>query len=339
MTGTSQRRAAALLEVLGISLAGPVLMVGLRRLLGVSLTNPLDHLTAHATNDELVTATSQLLALLLFQYCGYFFLAAPLNWWYRRRKPGHYGLTRAGRSWKFLLLAGIGTAACCEWLVVGLTLANSIHPSATVAWRQAFMEMSWQRWQFWLFSGVLGWAGAPFFEELFFRGYCQRRLAEDWGDGPAILGAACLFTFQHSQYFRADAYNMGIVAGLLFSAVGFGVVFAWTRSLIPAMIAHAVFDLPMSTIWQAVLLAGLIIGAALVWRRAVPILKQVFSTGSTGAALTLAIVGAAYAILNSLDKLIVYLVAAAFAMVVIAVVLEARDRGQNRAAKAIAARS
>jgi hypothetical protein len=155
MVGRSQRRAAALLEVLGIYLAGPVMMIGIRRLLGVSLTNPLNHLSAHATDSELVTASRQLLALLLFQNSGYFLLAAPLNWWYRRRRPADCGLTKAGQTWKMLLLAGLAAAAFWEWPVVSLTLANSIHPSPTVPWRHALMDMSMLRWQYWLFTAVL----------------------------------------------------------------------------------------------------------------------------------------------------------------------------------------
>jgi membrane protease YdiL (CAAX protease family) len=335
----SQRRAAALLEVLGIYLAGPVMMIGLRRVLGVSLTNPLNHLTAHATGAELVIASRQLFALLLFQNSGYFLLAAPLNWWYRRRRPSDYGLTKAGHTWKVLILAGLAAAAFWEWPVVSVALANSFHPSPTVPWRQALMDMSMWRWQYWLFTGVLSWAGALFFEELFFRGYCQRRLAEDWGDGPAILGAACLFTFGHSQYFRTDPYNASMLAGLLLSAIGFGLVFAWTRSLIPSMIAHAVFDIPLSTAWQSVLLAGLVIGALMVWRRALPIIKQAFSTGNVATLAALGIAGACYAALTSLDQVIVYLVGAAYAMLGLAVVLEIKDRLQDRAVSSVAARA
>ena len=337
MVGKSQRRAAACLEVLGIYLAGPVMMFGLRRMLGVQLTNPLNQLTAHATEAELVTASRQLFTLLLFQNSGYFLLAAPLNWWYRRRGPADYGLTKAGHPWKVLILAGVATAAFWEWPVVSIAVANSIHPGPTAPWRQAVMDMSMWRWQYWLFTGVLSWAGAPFFEELFFRGYCQRRLAEDWGDGPAILGAACLFTFGHSQYFRADPYNAGMLAGILLSAIGFGLVYARTRSLIPCIMAHAVFDIPLSTAWQSVLLAGLVIGALVVWRRIVPIIKQVFSTGNAAAPIALGIAGACYAVLTSFDQVIVYVIVAAFAMLGLAIILEIKDRTRERAASSVAA--
>ncbi len=336
MTGKSQRRAAALLEVLGVYLVGPVTVIGLKRLLGFSLPNPLSSLTEHSSDAYLITASRQLFALLVVQNAGYFLLAVPLNWWYRRRRLADFGLTKAGRPWTMLLLAGLAAAAFWEWPVVSVTLANSIHPGPTVPWRQAFMDMSWQRWQFWLFAGVLSWAGAPFFEELFYRGYCQRRLAEDWGDGPAILGAACLFTFTHTQYLRPDVYNASMVVSLLLSAIGFGVVFAWTRSLIPSMIAHAVFDIPMTAFWQSVLLGGLVIGAVVVRPRAIQVIKQFLPTGTIRTYVALGIAGAAYAVLTSIDQIAIYLVAMAIAMLIIAVVLEARDRRTERAAKAVA---
>lgn len=221
---------------------------------------------------------------------------------------------------------GLATAALFEWPVVAI----NFHPGPTVPWRQAFVDMSWHRWQFWLFAGVLSWAGAPFFEEIFARGYCQRRLAEDWGNGPAIIGAACLFTFSHSQYLMPDAYNLGMILGLLLSAIGFGAVFAWTGSLIPAMIAHAIFDIPMTKPWQTALVAAMLIGSILVWRRAGSVFRQLFSAGSLAASFSLGAVAALYAVLNSVDQIIVYVVAAAFVMLILAVVLEAKDRNRRR---------
>lgn len=330
MNPPSHRKAAALLEVLGVYLCGPVLMLGLRRLLGVSLTNPLNNLTVHASGADLITASRQLFALLLFSNIGYYILAVPLNWWYRRRKAADFGLTRAGRTWMFLVLAGFGAAAVWEWPILVLNLANTLHPNATVPWRQAFLDMSWQRWQFWLFAGILSYAGAPFFEELFYRGYCQRRLAEDWGDGPAIFGAACLFTFSHSQYLSLDPYNVGMTVGLLLSAIGFGVVFAWTRSLIPGMIAHALFDIPMTLSWQVLFLTVMIVIALVAARRAAVATKQVFSGASAAACAALGMIGGAYAGLASVDRFVLYAVAGAVTMLILAVILEATDPSPSR---------
>lgn len=324
MNSQVRRRAAALLEVLGVSLAGPLAIWGLRRLIGVSVTNPLNNLSVHATDADLIAASRQMFVLLMFQYAGYFLLILPINWWYRRRGPASYGLTKAGCSWMALLLAGLGTLALSAWPVAAIQLINVIRPlGETAPWRQAFFDMSWRRWQFWLFSAVFSWALIPVLEELFFRGYCQRRLAEDWGDGPAIVGTACLFTFAHTQYQIPNAYNAGMIMSLLILAVGFGVVFAWTRSLIPSIAAHAIINIPMTPTWQGVLLAAFVIGSMVAWRRGAAALKQIFSTSSVAACVALAVVGAGYAIAGSRFDILTYLSAA---MVVFAIGLEALER-------------
>lgn len=280
MAGQSQRRVAALAEVLGIFLAGGLVTDLLIRFSGIPVTNPLANFNADITGAQLITASRQMFVLLMFQYAGFFLLIIPINWWHRRRGPAAYGLTKAGRRWTLLLLAGLGTAALSEWPVLGIGLLNSLFPSETAPWRQAFFEMSWRRWEFWLFSAVASWALIPFLEEIFFRGYCQRRLAEDWGAGPAIIGTACLFTFEHTQYQLPSAYNVGMIVGLFISAIGFGVVFAWTRSLIPAIIAHAIFDIPMTPMWESVLVVMLLLGAWFSWPKGLAAVRQVFSAQS-----------------------------------------------------------
>ncbi|MDQ2841743.1 MAG: CPBP family intramembrane metalloprotease [Acidobacteriota bacterium] len=322
------RRAAALLEVLGVSVVGPLLMFELRRLVGISVTNPLNSLSAHVTNAELITGSRQMFVLLMFQYAGYFLLIFPINWWYRRRGAAAYGLTRGVHSWKMLLLAGLGAAAWSTWPALSVSLVNSLHPSETAPWRQALFDMSWRRWEFWLFSGVMSWALIPLLEELFYRGYCLRRLAEDWGDGPAIIGSACLFTFAHTQYLVPNAYSAGMIASLLTFAIGFGVVFAWTRSLIPSIIAHAIINVVMTPPWQGALLVAFVIGMFITWRRGVAMIRQVFSNASAAACAALAVVGAGYAIMAARDEPLVYVAAAG--AVVLAVGLEAMDRRRNR---------
>jgi membrane protease YdiL (CAAX protease family) len=329
MSRQSQRRAAAVLEVLGVYLAGGLVADQLIRLSGVSATNPLAKLSVHTTGAELISASGQMFVLLMFQYAGYFLLIVPINWWYRRRGPVAYGLTKAGQSWKTLLLAGLGAAALSEWLVLGVGLVDWVYPSKTVPWRQAFFAMSWRRWEFWLFSAVMSWALVPVLEELFFRGYCQRRLAEDWGNGPAVFGTACLFTFAHTQYQIPTAYNTGMILGLLLSAIGFGVVFAWTRSLVPAIVAHAIFDIPMTFTWQALLVGAFVVGTVLIWRRGLAITKLIFSTGSGFAYGTLAVLGAGYAMAAARVPSMGYM---AVGLLVLAVAAEAADRRRNRIA-------
>ena len=322
-----QRRAAAVLEVFGVYVVAGLVTDQLVRLSGIALTNPLEKLSVHITGPELITASRQIFVLLMFQYAGYFLLIVPINWWHRRRGPAAYGLTTAGHRWRALVLAGLGAAALCEWPVLSVGLLNSLYPSPTAPWRQAFFDMSWKRWEFWLFSAVMSWALVPILEELFFRGYCQRRLAEDWGDGPAILGTACLFTFAHTQYQLPSAYNAGMIVGLLVSALGFGFVFAWTRSLFPAIIAHAVVDIPMTPMWQGVLVVSLLIGAFFIWRRGLAIAWQVFSSGASIAYGTLALLGTAYAVAAARVRSLEYV---AVGMLVPALIFEALERRRTR---------
>ncbi len=331
MKAQSRRRAAALLEVLGVFLAGQLVVALLMRSLGLHFANPLANLTVGITNTELITLARRLFVGLMLQYSGYFLLIIPINWWHRRRGLAAYGLTKAGRSWTWLVLAGAATAALAAWPVLSVGIVNAIHPfGETVPFRQAVLDMSWRRWEFWLFSGVTSWALIPIVEELFFRGYCQRRLAEDWGNGAAIIGTACLFTFSHSQYHIANAYNAGMIAGVFILALGFGVVFAWTRSIVPSIVAHAIIDVPMTLPWQVVLLAAFTVGALFVWRRGVLVVKEVFSNASVVLCVALAIVGTAYPIASERFESLVVLAAG---MVVLAVGLEVMDLRRDQEAE------
>jgi membrane protease YdiL (CAAX protease family) len=330
-----RRRAAALLEVFGVYLTGALLSDQVARLLVswrvISPQNPLKLLTVHTTNAELLFASRQLLLTLILAYGSYFALIIPINWWYRQRGRVAYGLTRAGRSWKALILAALATAALTQWPVLIHTLIDAVHPLGTMEpWRQAFFDMSWRRWQFWLFAGILSYALIPIIEELIFRGYYQRRLAEDWGDGPAIIGTACFFTFAHRQYLIANAYNITMVVSLFCVAIGLGIVFAWTRSLIPSMIAHAIINVPMTPFWQGALLLLFAIIAFFAWRGGARAFRQVFSNTTLAACGALALLETAYVIAAGRIGSMAYV---AIGMLLVAVALEAIDRRESRSVR------
>ncbi len=325
----TRKRVGALLEVLGVYLVGPLIVQLLVRIFGLHLVNPLEKFTVHITNAELITAARQMFALLALQYIGYFLLIIPISWWHGRSRLSAYGLTKAGRSWPALFAAGFGTVAAVTlllWPFSTLLMADTVYHlnlGETVPWREAFFATSWHRWEFWLFSAVMSWAVIPVLEELLFRGYCQRRLAEDWGDAPAIIGTACLFTFTHRQYLTLNAYNVAIVASLLLLAIGFGTVFAWTRSLLPAILAHAIIDVPMTPPWAVVFLIVFGLGGLLVRRRAIAAVGHVFSNARVTAYISLGLLGIAWAIAS---QRIEYLAFIAVAMVVVAVGLDAIGR-------------
>jgi hypothetical protein len=64
----ARQRTAALLEVLGIYLAGQLVTGQLIRLLGLRPANPLASLGVEVTDAELITTTWQLFVLLTLQY-------------------------------------------------------------------------------------------------------------------------------------------------------------------------------------------------------------------------------------------------------------------------------
>jgi membrane protease YdiL (CAAX protease family) len=319
----ARQRAAALLEVFGIYLAGQLLTRQLIRVLSLQPVNPLNSLTVEVTDADLLRATWQLFVLLILQYAGWFLLIIPINYWRRRSGPAAYGITFAGYSWKALMVAGLSTAALCVWPTLAIDLANALHPvGETVAWRQALFDTSWRRWEFWLFTGIISWGMVAVIEEIFFRGYCQRRLAEDWGDGPAIAAITCLFVFAHAQYLQPNWYNAVKLPTLMLAALGSGVVFARTRSLLPSILAHAISNFPMTPIWQGVVIATFCLLATVTARSGAKALKQVFSSAPAVWYIVLGVTGAAYSIAASRIQGMVFVAAV---LVLLAVALEAMD--------------
>ena len=328
------RRLTALLEVLGVYLAAGALEDNIVKLLVrwrvAAPASPFDLLTAHTTNAELLLATHRTLLIWLLQYGSYFLLIFPLNWWYRRRGPRAYGLTRAGHTWGWLLLAGLAAAVLSEGPALVHGLVDAVHPlGATVPWRQALSDMSWHRWQFWLFEAVLSYGMVPVLEELLFRGYYQRRLAEDWGDAPAILGTSCLFVFAHRQYLVANVYNITMVAILFCFALGLGIVFAYTRSLVPSMIAHAIVNIPTTPKWKLAMLILFVPGFLIAFRAGKRAVNQVFKHAPPASCVLLAVVCALYVLIS---QRVAFFTTIGVVFLVAAVVLEWMQRARRSSA-------
>jgi membrane protease YdiL (CAAX protease family) len=321
-------RAAALLEVFGVYLAGQLVVAQIVRLLQLQPVNPLPSFTADISDGQLLLASRQLFVLLLLQYAGWFLLIVPIDWWRGARGLAVYGLTRSGRSWSTLLLAGAVTTALVTPAVLGLQLIDgAFNLGETVPWRQAIFDTSWRRWEFWLFAGVLSFGFVAVVEEVFYRGYCQRRLAEAWGHGPAIAAVACFFTFAHGQYLFANPYNVGMLLALVIFAVGAGVVFAWTGSLIPSIFTHAIMNTPMTPGWQVVALACVLMAAAMAARPAAFVVRQVWSRAGVMSSCALAALGAASAIVSQRIDGVVFV---ALALLALALVLTAFEPPAHR---------
>jgi membrane protease YdiL (CAAX protease family) len=199
-------KATAVLEVMGIYVVGQTLGMVLFAILGslinIPLKNPMLELTASATQSDLLRITWHLFVLLLCQYGGWMILIFPIGWWYRRRTPTQYGLTLAGKSLSFYLKTGVVLFAVAEILTMLLTALNTLVPMGEqIAWREAMQQLDWNTPAFWLFTAVGSYGLVAIMEEIFYRGYVQTRLEEDFGAPVAILATAFLFTLSHSQYY------------------------------------------------------------------------------------------------------------------------------------------
>lgn len=115
---------------------------------------------------------------------------------------------------------------------------------------------------FWLFFAISSFAFTPFFEELFFRGYCQKRLEEDFGGIGAIMIVAFFLTLGHIQYHHWSIISIRRIITLLPIVLGLGFVFWRPRSILPAVILHGAVNVPTKEIYDFILPATM--GAVLI---------------------------------------------------------------------------
>ena len=334
MNEMTQKKVAAILEVFGIYAAGQLVAFILAKVLGIPLYNPITDITLQSTPLELRQITLKLLGVLFVQYAGWFLPIFLVGWWYRRRKPKQYGLTLSSKPIKWYLIAGVILFALSELPTRALTLLNTIHPlGAQTAWRETIFNMSWNSLEFWLLMGVGSFGLIPILEELFYRGYVQTRLEEDLGAPTAILATAVLFTLSHSQYYILNAYNLGMLATILFSAILWGYLFYRTRSLLVTIIPHILVNIPVRGVIEWVLPVLMLFVCILAWKEIRKHLSDLIQflrdTPYKWQTLTVILVVALFAIGYALFGDIVILLGIVF--FVSALILEALDKRQARA--------
>lgn len=267
MNEITQKKVAAILEVFGIYAAGQLIAFILAKVLGIPLYNPITDLTLQSTPLELQQITLKLLGVLFVQYAGWFIPIILVGWWYRQRKPKQYGLTLSSLPLKFYIVAGVILFSFSELPTQILSLLNSIYPlGEQTAWREAIYKISWNSLEFWLLMAVGSFGLIPILEELFYRGYVQTRLEEDFGAPTAILATTVLFAFSHSQYYILNAYNLGMLAAIIFSTIAYGYLFYRTRSLLVTIIPHILVNIPVKGTIQWVLPVIMLFVCILAWK-------------------------------------------------------------------------
>jgi hypothetical protein len=90
------RKAAALLEVIGVFIAGNFAAGYLGPLVGVKPLGPVLASTVKSAEPDFVPLTIAFLQAFLVQYACLLPMAFAIGWWRRRLGLRHYGVTRAG---------------------------------------------------------------------------------------------------------------------------------------------------------------------------------------------------------------------------------------------------
>jgi membrane protease YdiL (CAAX protease family) len=252
------RKAAALLEVLGVFVAGNLTAGHLGSLMGVEPFGSLYQSATNATEPDFIALSVGWLKIVCVQYVCLLPPAFAIGWWRRRLGLRHYGVTRAGTPALKLVVSGFLVFALVAMFLKLLWVAKRFIPLGPEPAYLALLDRSWTP-SCWLFLAVSSFALTPVLEELFYRGYCQTRLEEDFGGVGAIVIVTLFLTLGHNQYHHLSLLSIGTIVGLIPLGLGTGYVYWRSRSLIPAMIVHAAVNVPTKGIYDFVLPAAMVV--------------------------------------------------------------------------------
>jgi membrane protease YdiL (CAAX protease family) len=224
--------------------------------MGIKPQNPIETLRANP-NADLLEMSKDLALILVLQYVGIMLPALIVGWWHRRRCLSDYGCTTSGRPIPYHLLTGVVLFAVADLPGKLVPVIDRFVPLGSRAvTQQIAYGLNWGDWKFWILMAVGSFLLVPIVEELFYRGYVQTRLAQDFDAPTAIVITAFFFTFSHGQYYLVfSPWNLGMLLTVLFSALAWGYVFYRTRSLIAPMVAHAAVNFPVRGVGDFVLVA------------------------------------------------------------------------------------
>ncbi len=333
-------RIAAILEICGIYMVGQLVAFLILKLCGIEIPDPVKMLEANP-NADVMGMSGSLAVILLIQYASIMIPAIGVGWWYRRRKISAYGFqakTPIIYKKKPILgniLTGVVLFAVAELPGKLLALVDQFIPlGAKAATQNIAGQLNWNTYQFWVLMAVGSFALVPLVEELFYRGYVQTRLAEDFGAPTAILITAMFFQFSHGQYYETlSPWTIGMLVTGVFSALIWGYVFYKTRSLIAPIVAHVLVNFPVAGTANYFVFAAMII-LIVVFRRQILASARDFGqlikndahsrTGTVVAVIFMTL----YAVLVSLsqDIAIVFSIAALIAALILEIIAKSKAK-------------
>lgn len=260
-------RLTAFAETALLLVAGSLIAAALAPLLGFATRDGRDVLLYGEGGPQWLTAAGAEAQWLLLRFGLTLFVAWLICWWIGGPSRKLAGLSRGGRSLPDLIGFGVVMGVLLAAPPFGLRVLNEMLAigDGTPFWR--LMAQSEWTPAFWLFMAASSFIIVPIVEELFFRSYMLGRYRMHFTAGGAVLLSAAVFWVSHGQYIQADL-NLIINSALAFVSAA---ILAWsvirTGSVLPAIVAHMIFNLPMS---QPFLIGVVVLALLLVivlWRR------------------------------------------------------------------------
>ena len=237
------RKTTALLEVLGILIAGSFVSGKVMSFLGIKPLGSLFQSVSKTSEPDFIALSIGWLKIMFVQYACLLSPAFVVGWWRRRFRVTHYGVTTAGQPVLRLVVLGFTVFALVALPLKLLWVAKRSLPLGSGPAFWALLDKSWTP-SFWLFLAVSSFGITPVLEELFYRGYCQTRLEEEFGGMGAIVIVTLFMTLGHNQYHQLNALSIGTIIALIPIILGMGYVYWRSRSLVPAIILHMIVNFP-----------------------------------------------------------------------------------------------
>ena len=187
----------------------------------------------------------------------------------RRTAPRHYALAARPMGMMRLIALGVITGLIASIPTQAIFLAKETWPLGkdTVLW--TVMESNPWDWTFWVFAATGSFLLVPIIEELMWRSYVLGRLVEAFRPGAALVLSSLIFAGLHFQYLvNGDFLGYATMAGVIIAALLFGLVTLTSGSVLPAIIAHMILNIPMTMEFGAGRLA---LGLATIAVFAIPV--------------------------------------------------------------------
>lgn len=186
-------------------------------------------------------------------------------WWRRVKTRTAYSLTTGGHSLKTLVGVGVLVGIFGTVPVNLLMVVDEMHSlgPGTPFW-QLMDRVEWD-WTFWLYMAASSYLLVPVVEEIVARGYMLGRMREVLSTGGAVVLISLFFAFVHAQYLDGTILGTGTLISVILTSLLWGYVTVRTGSLIPAMVSHAIINVPIAGTFQVGMLVLALVLLVVFW--------------------------------------------------------------------------